>query len=119
MLNFFDGFGRYLKFKDCLIDNLTFRLHYQYTFFFLCIASLLQTAQQYFGNPIDCDVDGVPGDLFNTFCMGMGLIVGPCVLTTKLQKFKVNNSSSAHTMLYDCTMARYRSQLREYYRSSS
>ena len=61
MLTFFEGVGGHLKFKTGLIDNLTFRLHYQYTFAILLIACLLQTAQQYLGNPIDCDVDGVPG----------------------------------------------------------
>ena len=29
MLSFLGGFSRYVKFKTCLIDNATFRLHYQ------------------------------------------------------------------------------------------
>ena len=81
MLTFFEGVGGHLKFKTGLIDNLTFRLHYQYTFAVLLIACLLQTAQQYLGNPIDCDVDGVPGDLFNTFCWIHGTFTLPSQLT--------------------------------------
>ena len=69
MLTYFKGVGGHLKFKSGLIDNVTFRLHYQYTFAVLLVACVLQTAQQYLGNPIDCDVSlGVPRDLFNTFC---------------------------------------------------
>ena len=81
MLTYFKGVGGHLKFKSGLIDNLTFRLHYQYTFAVLLIACLLQTAQQYLGNPIDCDVDGVPGDLFNTFCWIHGTFTLPSQLT--------------------------------------
>ena len=81
MLSFFEGVGGHLKFKSGLIDNLTFRLHYQYTFAVLLIACLLQTAQQYLGNPIDCDVEGVPGDLFNTFCWIHGTFTLPSQLT--------------------------------------
>ena len=80
MLTFFEGVGGHLKFKTGLIDNLTFRLHYQYTFAILLIACLLQTAQQYLGNPIDCDVDGVPGELFNTFCWIHGTFTLPSQL---------------------------------------
>lgn len=61
MLGYLGGFKGFINFKKCLIDNTTFRLHYQYTFTILCIASLLTTAKQYFGDPIECtSVHGIP-----------------------------------------------------------
>jgi hypothetical protein len=64
MLSFLGGFKSLVQFKRSLIDNTTFRLDYQYTFAILCICSILTTAKQYFGDPIDCIVDGVPGSKF-------------------------------------------------------
>jgi len=81
MLGYFSGFKGLLQFKKCLIDNTTFRLHYQYTFAILCIASLLTTAKQYFGDPIDCIVDGVPGGVFKTYCWIHGTFTLPSQLT--------------------------------------
>ena len=54
------GFKGQVQVNKSLIDNLTFRLHYRYTFAILCIASLLTAAKQYLGDPIDCIVDGAP-----------------------------------------------------------
>ena len=84
MLSFLGGFGKYVKFKKCLIDNATFRLHYQFTFGLLCLASLLQTAKQYFGDPIDCIVDGVPGSVFKTYCWIHGTFTLPSQLTGRI-----------------------------------
>jgi len=81
MLSYLGGFKGLVQFKACLIDNTTFRLHYQYTFAILCIASLLQTAKQYFGDPIDCIVDGVPGSVFKTYCWIHGTFTLPSQLT--------------------------------------
>ena len=81
MLSFFGSFKNNFKFKNCLIDNTTFRLHYQYTFAILCIASLLQTGKQYFGDPISCDVSGVPAGVFNTYCWIHGTFTLPSQLT--------------------------------------
>ena len=72
----------------------------QYTFALLCLASLLQTAKQYFGDPIDCIVDGrhqlcilpipipipipipgVPGSVFKTYCWIHGTFTLPSQLT--------------------------------------
>ena len=71
MLIFLEGFKSLVHFKQCLIDNATFRLHYKFTFGLLCLASFLQTAKQYFGDPIDCKVDNKwkdDKDIINTFC---------------------------------------------------
>lgn len=81
MLGYLGGFKGFVQFKKCLIDNTTFRLHYQYTFALLCMASLLQTAKQYFGDPIDCIVDGVPGSVFKTYCWIHGTFTLPSQLT--------------------------------------
>lgn len=81
MLGYLGGFKGLVQFKKCLIDNTTFRLHYQYTFALLCIASLLQTAKQYFGDPIDCIVDGVPESVFKTYCWIHGTFTLPSQLT--------------------------------------
>ena len=57
-----------VKFKKCLIDNRTFRLHYQYTFTILCIASLLATSKQYFGESIECYIEyGISVSVFKTY----------------------------------------------------
>ena len=81
MLSYFGGFKRLIQFKRCLIDNTTFRLHYQYTFTILCISSLLTTSKQYFGDPIDCIVNGVPLSLFKTYCWIHGTFTLPSKLT--------------------------------------
>eukprot|EP00092_Neocalanus_flemingeri_P035835 GFUD01039015.1.p1 GENE.GFUD01039015.1~~GFUD01039015.1.p1 ORF type:complete len:398 (-),score=70.77 GFUD01039015.1:273-1466(-) len=81
MLSFLGGFKGLVNFKRCLIDNTTFQLHYKYTFGLLCIASLLTTAKQYFGDPIDCIVDGVPGSVFKTYCWIHGTFTLPSQLT--------------------------------------
>lgn len=81
MLSFFSSFKGMVRFKQCLIDNTTFRLHYQYTFALLCLASLLQTAKQYFGDPIDCIVEGVPASVFKTYCWIHGTFTLPSQLT--------------------------------------
>lgn len=73
-------------FKKNIIDNTTFRLHYQYTSTFLCIASILTTSKQYFGDPIDCNVDitdGVSKSMFKTFCWIQGTFTLPAQLTGK------------------------------------
>jgi len=81
MLGFLGGFKGFVQLKKCLIDNTTFRLHYQYTFAILCLASLLQTANQYFGDPIDCIVDGIPESVFETYCWIHGTFTLPSQLT--------------------------------------
>ena len=57
----FGGFANYFKKKASFIDNATFRLHYRSTFGILIASSLLVTMSQFFGAPINCIVDGVPG----------------------------------------------------------
>ena len=45
----------FVKFsKTSVIDNVTFRLHYKLTCYFLLMCSALSTCYQHFGKPINC-----------------------------------------------------------------
>ena len=81
MLSYLGGFKGLVQFKKCLIDNTTFRLHYQYTFAILCIASLLASSKQYFGESIDCIIQGIPVSVFKTYCWMHGTFTLPSKLT--------------------------------------
>jgi len=50
------------------IDNFTFKLHYRATFLVLLSSMGLVSLRQYFGDPIDCIADGVPGGTMNLYC---------------------------------------------------
>lgn len=59
------------KIREVTIDDLTFRLHYRFTFSFLIIGSLLLAGEQFFGKPIQCInvKDGtVPDAVINSYC---------------------------------------------------
>ena len=44
--------------RETAIDDLTFRLFYQYTPSILLISSFLVSSSQFFGSPIQCDLVG-------------------------------------------------------------
>jgi len=50
------------------IDNFVFKLHVRVTFAVMLSCMLLVGAGQYFGTPIDCMADSVPGGAMNLFC---------------------------------------------------
>ena len=51
----------FIKFsKPSVIDNVTFRLHYKLTCYFLLMCSALSTCYQHFGKPIVCLKSEVP-----------------------------------------------------------
>ena len=82
MLDYIWNLRLKIKFKNHLIDNATFRLHYQCTTALLCLASCLQSAKQYFGNPIQCLIpDKISADVFNIFCWIHGTFTLPSRLT--------------------------------------
>lgn len=67
----FDVFGSVkglLKLDSVNIDNNIFRLHYKATVIVLIAFSLVVTSRQYIGDPIDCIVEGVPGNVMDTYC---------------------------------------------------
>lgn len=68
MLGLFKQLSVFLKLDSVQIDNNIFRLHYKGTVIVMVLASLLVTSRQYFGDPIDCMVDGVPGGIMDTYC---------------------------------------------------
>jgi hypothetical protein len=50
------------------IDDFVFRLHSKVTVVVLLIFSLLVTASQFFGDPIDCIVEDIPSGVMDTYC---------------------------------------------------
>ncbi|KAK4304115.1 hypothetical protein Pmani_023940 [Petrolisthes manimaculis] len=68
MHDVFSDIRSILKVDGISIDNNIFRLHYKATVFVLIAASLLLTQTQYFGDPIDCIVEGVDQDVVDTYC---------------------------------------------------
>jgi hypothetical protein len=68
MIDAFDELKNFLKFDHCKIDNSVFRLHYKGTVLIMALASLLATTGQYIGDPIDCMVTDIPGDMMDTYC---------------------------------------------------
>jgi len=68
MFDVFRSVKPLLKLDKICIDNNIFRLHYKATFVILVTASLLVTSKQYIGDPIDCIVDDIPGNVMDTYC---------------------------------------------------
>lgn len=69
MLDLFIGLKRILKRRVIHIDNSVFRLHWMLTSIILIACSLIVTARQYVGNPIDClETDDIPTNVLNTYC---------------------------------------------------
>ncbi|RWS22251.1 innexin-like protein [Leptotrombidium deliense] len=65
----FDSLKGFIRPSTCTIDNKIFRLHYKFTVAILVAFSMLVTARQYFGDPIDCiSRDDIPSNLLDTFC---------------------------------------------------
>ena len=64
---FGDVKGR-LTFDAVWIDNFCFRLHYKATFLVFITSSLMVCSKQYIGDPIDCIVDDIPGNVMDTYC---------------------------------------------------
>jgi len=101
LLGLLGGLKPYVLFKRCLIDNTTFRLHYQYTFGLLVLASLLTSAKQYFGDPIDCiggkDVEKV----FKTYCWIHGTFTLPSQLTGRQGRDHAHPGVGPHPSTFD------------------
>ena len=66
MQAFFEPLRKLCRQEKVAIDNAVFRLHYKGTVILLILFSAMLTAKQYFGDPIDCFVQGVPGDFLLT-----------------------------------------------------
>jgi len=68
MLSFFEPLKKLCKQEKVAIDNEVFRLHYKVSVILFIMFSAMLTAKQYFGDPIDCFVQGVPAKIVNTYC---------------------------------------------------
>ncbi|XP_014254652.1 innexin inx1 [Cimex lectularius] len=68
MLRLLGGLKDYLKWQPIVTDNAVFRLHNLFTTVLLLACSLIVTATQYVGNPIQCIVNGLPANPINTYC---------------------------------------------------
>lgn len=63
------GLKEYFRRQEIVTDNVVFRLHYIFTTVMLIAFSLLVTATQYVGNPIQCINDNdIPVHVINTYC---------------------------------------------------
>ncbi|XP_052129162.1 innexin inx1-like [Frankliniella occidentalis] len=68
MFKLFGGLKQYFKVPDVIIDSPIFRLHNLFTTALLASCSLVITATQYVGKPIECIVNGLPTHPINTYC---------------------------------------------------
>ena len=68
MFELFGGLKKLFVPGKINIDNVVCRLHYKATCIVFLTASIMIVSKQYFGDPIDCMVDGVPGDIMDTYC---------------------------------------------------
>lgn len=77
MYNLLSSLKDYFKIRDITTDFLIFRLHYQFTVALLVAFSIIITATQYVGNPIDCITDDIPTHVINTYCWIMSTFTLP------------------------------------------
>lgn len=68
MLKLLGGLRVYFKYQPIRTDNAVFRLHNVFTTVLLLTCSMIITATQYVGQPIQCIVSGLPTNVVNTFC---------------------------------------------------
>lgn len=66
-IKYLGGLKAYLARGECVNESSVFRLHYQFTVVILIGASVLLTAAEFFGNPIDC-ITNQPQNVINTYC---------------------------------------------------
>ncbi|KFM80961.1 Innexin inx2, partial [Stegodyphus mimosarum] len=71
----------FIKPRVFVIDGTTFRLHYRLTALLLCVCSLLVSATQFYGDPIQCiQTDDVPKKVLDTYCWVEGTFTLPKAL---------------------------------------
>lgn len=69
MLDIFSGLRLVVKRRSINIDNAIFRCHWFFTSTLLVSFSLIITARQYVGQPIEChSVNKLPDSLLNSYC---------------------------------------------------
>jgi len=68
MQSLFEPLKKLCLAEKVAIDNTVFRLHYKATVILFILFTGMLTAKQYFGDPIDCFVQGIPASIVNTYC---------------------------------------------------
>lgn len=68
MLKLLGGLKEFIKRRPVTIDGTVFRVHVTFTTVVLLACSIMVTATQYVGNPIQCIVEGLPTRPVNTYC---------------------------------------------------
>jgi len=79
------------KHDPARIDNFVFRLHYRVSVAFLLVCMALVSTTQYFGDPIKCIADGVPGGALDLFCWIHSTFSISSRLGTAKEKYGVGN----------------------------
>nr|XP_023026317.1 innexin inx2-like [Leptinotarsa decemlineata] len=74
MIDFYRSLRSILKLEEVHTDNNVFKLHYRVTVLLLLSFTILLTSKQYFGDPINCDVDERK-DVIDTFCWISGTFI--------------------------------------------
>ncbi|XP_047469111.1 innexin inx1-like [Penaeus chinensis] len=67
-IKYLSGLKSYLAREECVNESSVFRLHYQMTVVLLIGSSILLTAAEFFGNPIDCITGLGAKHVINTYC---------------------------------------------------
>lgn len=68
MIDVFGPMKSMIKIENVCIDNWVFRFHYKFTVLLLTCFTLMVTSRQYFGDPIDCIVDGSVKLIIDNYC---------------------------------------------------
>ena len=63
-----DPIREYIGWDKYQIDDFVFRLHSKVTVVILLTFSLIVTASQFIGDPIDCVVEDIPSEVMDTYC---------------------------------------------------
>lgn len=75
-MDFLNSLKALLKVEKVHIDNNVFKLHYKVTVILLVVFSILLSSKQYFGDPIQCDIDGAGNkDFMDTYCWIYGTFI--------------------------------------------
>lgn len=76
-----DTIKNFLKPRLFVTDGTTFRLHYRLTALILTVGSILVSATQFYGDPIQCiQSDDIPKKVLDTFCWVEGTFTLPKAL---------------------------------------
>lgn len=84
VLKILGGLKEFLKREEIVIDGPIFRFHNGCTAVLLFACSIVVTATQYVGTPIQCIVEGLPTQPVNTFCWVMSTFTMPSLYNKRV-----------------------------------